>query len=90
MCSGHKHNRVCKVDLCIMRLCVLVHFFVGGFGQVGLPRHYWKGLVVDHLPAIGYWLGVGVLLPLILGLAVGFEAPWGEVLAVLGCVGLDW
>ena len=32
----------------------------------------------------------GERLPPILGLAVGFEAPWEEVLVVPDWVGLDW
>ena len=36
------------------------------------------------------WLREGEQLPPILGLVVGFEAPWEEVLMVLGWVGLDW
>ena len=27
------------------------------FGQVGLPRHCWEGLLVDLLPVIDYWVG---------------------------------
>ena len=36
------------------------------------------------------WAREGVRFPPILGLVVGFEAPCGEVLVVLGWVGLDW
>ena len=36
------------------------------------------------------WPWEGVQLPPILGLVVGFEAPWGEFLVVPGWVGLDW
>ena len=36
------------------------------------------------------WLGKGGLLPPILGLVVGFEAPWEEVLGVPSWAGLDW
>ena len=32
------------------------------------------------------WVGEGVQLPPILGLVVGFEAPWGEFLVVPGWV----
>ena len=35
------------------------------------------------------WPGEGERLPPILGMEVGFEAPWGEILVVLGWVGLD-
>ena len=59
MCSAHKHHRVCTVGLCTMERCVLVHFVVGGFGLAGLPWHCWEGSVVDHLPAVGYYLGSG-------------------------------
>ena len=47
------------VGLCTTGRCVLVDFVVGGFGLAGLPQHCWEGLVVDHLPAVGYFLGCG-------------------------------
>ena len=69
MCNVHKHHRVCMVGLCTMEHHVLVHFVVGGFGLADLPRHCWEGLVVDRLPAVGYWLGSGAFfssLPLLI------------------------
>ena len=32
---------------------------VEDFGLASFPQHCWEGLVVDHLPAVGYWLGSG-------------------------------
>ena len=60
MCSAHRPHRVCMVGLCTTKRYVLVHLVMGGFGQVGLLQHFWEGLVVDRLPAVGYWLGFGV------------------------------
>ena len=45
------------VGLCTMGRCILVHLVVGDFGWVGLLWHFWEDLVVDRLPAVGYWLG---------------------------------
>ena len=45
------------VGLCAMGHCVLVYLVVEDSGLVGLLRHYWEDSVVDHLPAVGYWLG---------------------------------
>ena len=47
------------VGLCAMGHCVLVHLVMGGFELAGLLRHGWEGLVVNHLPVVGCWLGSG-------------------------------
>ena len=57
MCSARRPHKVCTVGLCAMGHYVLVHLVVGGFGWVGLLQHCWEGLVVDHLPTVGYWPG---------------------------------
>ena len=36
------------------------------------------------------WPGEGERFPPILGLVVGSEAPWEELLVVPDCVGLEW
>ena len=60
MCSSHRPHRVCMVGLYATGRCVLVRLVMGDFGQVSFPWHCWVGLVVDHLPAVNYWLGFGV------------------------------
>ena len=45
------------VGLYTMGRCVLVHLVEEDFGLASLPRHYWEGLVVDHLLAVDYCLG---------------------------------
>ena len=57
MCSAYRPHKVCMVGLCATGHCVLVHLVVGCFGGMDLLRHCWEGLVVDRLPAFGYWLG---------------------------------
>ena len=59
MCNAHRHHKFYMVGLCTTRHYVLVDFVMGGFGLVGLLQHCWEGSVVDHLPAVGYFLGCG-------------------------------
>ena len=55
---------------------------VAGGGHLFLP---W-----EVPPECWDWHREGVRFSPILGLVVGFEAPWGEVLVVPGLVGFDW
>ena len=61
MCSARRPRIVCTVGLYAMERCILVHLVVKYFGLANLPWHCWEDSVVDHLPAVGCFLGSGLV-----------------------------